>query len=813
MILSIRKISFIAFIFCSVSLLTSCTEEKFLLVIDRVKVKNYPVDTPFVYNNKINISGNINKDEETRLQENLVNYWADSLFARRVQKFGIKYSLKNPPVFDTANINPTKSFMNGYLFSQGYFNTAITDSFYVDSVKKGNKPAQYRTTVIMNVDAGSRIVIDSMGYDLKDSTLQHITMANIADSKIEAGKTFYSKEILAAELDRLVALYRKTGYFLLRRNNIAAVVDTLNPLLLKLTIDPFEQVKVLQQAQQKLQEKPTVTVTVEQRRFADTLTTYNDTSFLKRFYIGKIYYYPETIITEFPDSIINHPEFFRQQEYRGYSVFYTKGAFKPKMFRQFNNLHTGHLYNDDLFYKTVNTFGQIGAWKQVDTRTVIRGDSVDLYYFLYPDRKQNITYNLEASRNTGDVLTTSNFFGLALNVTYRNRNLFHSAVQSTTSFTNGVEFTFNKAQTANNNLLQAFQISAGQTFSFPTAFLPFKIRNQRRPDFGRTVVGLNGSYADRKDYFRLQSLVADFGYDWKRKNKVWQFRFPNVEFYLLDTLPLLTEAFNTNPFLRNSFNTGRIVSTRGSLVLTYPGRRNITNYVRLSSELCIPGMNRINDRIYQYIKVEAEYRKTIALYKSFIAMRAFAGFGYNYTVSPSLGVTLPFYKQFIAGGPNSMRAWGLRQLGLGSSLLSDTSTTFSDRYGDMQMEANLEYRFPIAHYSSVNINGGFFADAGNVWNVRDDPNNPNSNFDINRLGRDIALGIGTGLRFDFSYFLIRVDFGIKMKDPARLENNGWLDLGNFTWRNHEFDKFDDQGNLVSAKRNNYAVQLGIGLPF
>lgn len=55
--------------------------------------------------------------------------------------------------------------------------------------------------------------------------------------------------------------------------------------------------------------------------------------------------------------------------------------------------------------------------------------------------------------------------------------------------------------------------------------------------------------------------------------------------------------------------------------------------------------------------------------------------------------------------------------------------------------------------------------------------------------------------------------GIKLKDPARLENNGWLDISNFTWRNHEFDRYDVNGNLVGPKRNNYAVQLGIGLPF
>jgi len=659
----------------------------------------------------------------------------------------------------------------------------------------------------MNINAGKRVIIDSFGYELKDTTLQRITNSTIKASNITPGKTPYSKEIIAAELDRLIALYRDKGYFLIHRDNIAAVVDTANLSLLKLTVDPFEQMQILQQAQQNKQQNPSAAITVQQRRFADTATTNTDTSFLQRFYTGRIYYFPETFFAEFPDSILQHTEIYNKRIYKGYSVYYRQNAFKPAIFRQFNYLRPGRLYNDDLFYKVVNTFGQIGSWKQVDTRTIIRGDSVDIYYFLYPDRKQNITYNLEASRNTGDVLTSSNFFGLALNITYRNRNVWHSAVQSTTSLTNGVEFSFNQSQTQSNSLLQAFQISLGQTYSFPRAFIPFKIIRPGKLDFGRTVISANASYADRQDYFRLRSVVASYGYDWKIKNKVWQFRFPNIELYSLDTLPLLTEAFKENPFLRNSFNTGKIVSVRGSRIITYNGRRNVTNYLRFSTELCIPGLNNINDKIYQYIKAEVEFRKTISLRKTTIATRAFAGVGYNYFVSQSLGVTLPFYKQFIAGGPNSMRAWGLRQLGLGSSLLSDTSTTFSDRYGDMQLEVNGELRYPIAHYSSVNVNGAVFADAGNIWNVRNDPNNPGSEFDINRLGKDIAIALGTGLRFDFNYFLIRVDFGIKLKDPARISNNGWMSIRDFTWRNHELDKYTD------AKRNNYAVQLGIGLPF
>lgn len=162
-----------------------------------------------------------------------------------------------------------------------------------------------------------------------------------------------------------------------------------------------------------------------------------------------------------------------------------------------------------------------------------------------------------------------------------------------------------------------------------------------------------------------------------------------------------------------------------------------------------------------------------------------------------------------------MRAWGLRLLGQGSSLVSDTSSTFRDRYGDLQIEANFEYRYPIAHFSAVDIKGAFFADAGNIWNAVKDTNNPGGEFNIKRFytWKDVGIGVGTGLRFDFSYFLVRIDFGIKLKDPARLENDGWLSIRNFTWLNKEYIRYDADGNLVSPKRTNYAVQLGIGLPF
>jgi outer membrane protein assembly factor BamA len=207
--------------------------------------------------------------------------------------------------------------------------------------------------------------------------------------------------------------------------------------------------------------------------------------------------------------------------------------------------------------------------------------------------------------------------------------------------------------------------------------------------------------------------------------------------------------------------------------------------------------------VYKFIKLEAEYRLNKKLSKSELAYRVFGGLGI-----PLDGQSLPFFKQYFAGGPNSMRAWNLRQLGLGSSILSDTiaSTSFRDRFGDIQLEANVEYRFNIASIGSFKIGSALFADIGNVWNLKKDATNTNAEFSLNRMYKDLAVSIGTGLRFDFSYFLIRVDFAYKAKDPGRPGNDGWMSIKNFKWS-------EERDNSSKTEIKNFAFQLGIGLPF
>jgi outer membrane protein insertion porin family len=795
-----KRIKYLCYIIVLCCMFFSCTV-----------VKNAPVGKSFVYDNKIAITGNLNKDEKKKLTTALADYWDDSLYARKVQQFGIRYVLRRPPVFDTVNLTRTKIFMTGYLNSQGYYTPAfknIDSSYSFDTVKN-----QIRTTISLIIDPGKTTIIDSLSYNLENKFLDSFSFANIKGSFIKPGKTPFSKQVIASELDRLVTLYRRRGYFLLTRDNLIAEVDTTNIALLQIILDPFEQAQRIAEAAERRKQNPTCIVVIENRENPDSALASNDTTYFKPYRVSNIYYYPETGRYDIPDSLMRDTASFKKYTQKNFTMLYTKGLFKLQPLREHTYQHKGALYNEDNFYKTLNNLNQVGAWERIDYRTVVRNDSVDFHYFLTPAKRETISLNLEASHSTGDFLSTSNLIGVAFNISYLNRNLWRRAIQSTTALSNGVEFTFER----NQPFLQTVQSSINHTFSFPR-FIPFKLKRYYKYDGVRTNLNLNAAYYDRRDFYRLRSFVSSWGYELKQKNKLIQIKFPNVEIYSLDTLALLIEAFETNPFLRTSFNTGTVTGAQVNITWTYPGNyRGVNNYFRIGTEVSTNlGIKSLQDEIYQYIKFETEYRKLIANSKKTAwAFRMFGGIGYNYGNSSRFGNTLPFFKQFVAGGPNSMRAWGLRLLGLGSSVLSDTAADFRDRYGDMQLEANAEFRYTIAQFSGVKIGGALFADMGNIWNLHKNSEVPNSEFSFNRLTTDIAIGVGTGLRFDFNYFLIRVDFGIKLKDPARaIENNGWLKLSDFTWKNYLYSgKNPVTGEYTPPTRNNYAIQLGIGLPF
>ena len=150
-----------------------------------------------------------------------------------------------------------------------------------------------------------------------------------------------------------------------------------------------------------------------------------------------------------------------------------------------------------------------------------------------------------------------------------------------------------------------------------------------------------------------------------------------------------------------------------------------------------------------------------------------------------------------------MRAWQIRRLGPGSSTIyAATDTTEAlERFGNMQIELNAEYRFNITTIAGIKVNSAFFVDMGNIWSkeyklnpvTNKQEKDPSASFSFSRLGKDLAIGAGTSLRFDFDFFLIRLDWAYKIKDPLYSNvNDGWF---------HDLQLLNGQ------------FQLGIGHPF
>ncbi|MCX6270794.1 MAG: BamA/TamA family outer membrane protein [Bacteroidetes bacterium] len=150
-----------------------------------------------------------------------------------------------------------------------------------------------------------------------------------------------------------------------------------------------------------------------------------------------------------------------------------------------------------------------------------------------------------------------------------------------------------------------------------------------------------------------------------------------------------------------------------------------------------------------------------------VVYRAALGLGYPYGNSEAL----PFDKGFYAGGANGMRGWAIRSLGPGS--FNDASSIYKyDKMGDILLESNLEFRFPIIGW----LNGAFFGDAGNIWLLNPSEQIPGGEFKWDVFFRQMALDAGFGFRLDFSFFIFRLDGAIKLRDPALDEPVRWVDL-------------------------------------
>ena len=169
----------------------------------------------------------------------------------------------------------------------------------------------------------------------------------------------------------------------------------------------------------------------------------------------------------------------------------------------------------------------------------------------------------------------------------------------------------------------------------------------------------------------------------------------------------------------------------------------------------------------QYAKGEFDYVKYWDLgKKNVFAIRSYFGIAVPYGNSGNI----PFSKSFFAGGPNDNRAWTAYNLGPGSS---KSTNEFNE--ANLKLHFSAEQRFNL--FGSVF--GAFFVDAGNIWNVFDDVTDEVQTFDSLSSLKDIAVGSGFGLRYDFKFFVLRGDIGFKTYDPSYNLGDRWFKDYNF----------------------------------
>jgi hypothetical protein len=199
-----------------------------------------------------------------------------------------------------------------------------------------------------------------------------------------------------------------------------------------------------------------------------------------------------------------------------------------------------------------------------------------------------------------------------------------------------------------------------------------------------------------------------------------------------------------------------------------------------------------NIPVSQFVRLEADLRGYLKLSdKLILANRVLAGTALAYGNSS----IAPYAEQFFIGGSSSIRAFRIRTLGPGS-YHTDESAFQANESGDIKFEANTELRYTMGKY----LGFAGFIDAGNIWLRKETPDKPGSGLKGNDFLNEMAVGMGAGIRLDFSVLLIRFDFSIPLRKPWYPEGNRWvfneINFGEKEWR-----------------KDNLILSIGIGYPF
>lgn len=676
-----------------------------------------------------------------------------------------------PVVFDPSLMEDSRENITTHLKYIGYYNSHVDTRA---EIRKQQTVVDYRVTL------GKMYPIKDIEYRVDDPGLAEEIYKDTVNSLIRRGMPL-SEDLLERETERSAAHIRNMGYYEFTKNYYFFDADTVSApdsALLKVYVRNYTRNESPENARRH-----------------------------RRFYFGDVSIRPVSDNIKYRTSVSKKiPQILDTVRYENLTILYdTKRKVRPSILYKMNRIEPGNTYSEWIVNNTYQRFANLRIYNNVSVE-LNKTDTniVDCMIRLIPSKAHGYKINLEASTNSTGLI------GISPTLSYYNRNIFKGGEWLSLSVSGNFQFSV-------SNSTRATEFGASAGLSFPTfVLLPDRMFKNIIP---RTDLDLTYNYQRRPEYTR-NMIGASFGWSWSSQSNKYYFKVVPVQFNIVN-LPVYSEAFMeslTNPFVREAYknhfefglgfdlqySSDPSINPAGSFFkadFQFDLAGNLLSAFNKFMPVDSSGFRTIWSSPYsQFVRAELSLAYTWKFGKNnkqALAVKALGGAGLAYGNSTKM----PFERLFWAGGSNSLRGWTARSVGPGSSEM-DNTFSIPNQTGDMRLEANIEYRFPLFSI----FRGAVFVDWGNVWNIdrtgrnhqslegstEDETAETLSYFSIRNMLRTSALSWGAGIRLDLNFVVVRFDLGIKLYDPSVQQ---WQNARNW------------------FRRGGYAFQFGIGYPF
>lgn len=679
----------------------------------------------------------------------------------------IKEKIGEPPVIYDSTTNETSvKMMTKYLQNLGYYDAEVS---WEHKVKKKRASVKYK------VDKGERYKISKLNYEIENPNIRKVFFQDTASSHIKKGK-YFNLELMSKERQRIESQMKNVGYYRFSREFVVFEADT---------------------SRQKKEAKLTLNIKNKVDKYEDTDSLIESRHHI--YTISKVY-----VRLNFSSRISqNHSGDTTLLDSLTY-IEYGKFDLRKRVLSQIINIRPGDRYRVSAQEQTYSNLSALGVFSYVSIHYEedykSKGNKLVVYIDLNPSKPKSYSIQTEGTNNGGNL-------GINANLAFQNNNTFKGAELLDIRFKGGLEaqriLTDEESSDLTSNFLpfNTFEFGPEASIEIPRFLLPIRMDRYSFKGNPRTTFNASYNYQERPDYIRNVSKVF-MAYSWNETPQKTHIVQPiDLSYIKLTPSPRFKEILEqiNNPFLRNSYTDNLILALKYSFIWNTKTNNSKKDhfFFRFNAESAGNLLSAIADNSNLSQNEDGSYNVAdirFAQYaRSDFDFRYYQNFDYNqlvYRFAAGLGIpygnskALPFEKSFYAGGANGIRAWRARELGPGS--LPDSSESNVDQIGNMSLEGNIELRFPITGI----FEGAAFIDAGNIWNVNQEDIRPSTEFALKNLWKGTAVGIGAGLRLNFSFFVMRLDVATPVKDPGSLDPY-----------------------LIKSRWKRTNLNLGIGYPF